>query len=138
MTIGDKIRDEKVSYDINREAIKISALSSGKIDEYEYYTGEQIWSLPFDQSRMAELVNFTYFPLRKTLEKQTKTIEDQGRKQVEALKFLRLDAQHLIIKDTIPQDQLNEEAKNEKMRKWKKGVFLKQINIYKIFENFKQ
>ena len=113
MTIGDKIRDEKVSYDINREAIKISALSSWKIDEYEYYTGEQ--TLPFDQSRMTELVNFTYFPLRKTLEKQTKTIEDQGRKQVEALKFLKLDAQHLIIKDRIPQDQLNEEAK---MRKW--------------------
>ena len=136
MTIGDKIRDKKVSYDFNREAIKISALSSWKINEHEYDTGEQ--TLPFDQSRMTELVNFTYFPLRKTLEKQTKTIEDQGRKQVEALKFLRLDAQHLIIKDTIPQDQLNEEAKNEKMRKWKKGVFLKQINIYKIFENFKQ
>ena len=113
MTIGDKIRDEKVSYDVKREAIKISALSSWKIDEYEYYTGEQ--TLPFDQSRMTELVNFTYFPLRKTLEKQTKTIEDQGRKQVEALKFLKLDAQHLIIKDRIPQDQLNEEAK---MRKW--------------------
>ena len=63
---------------------------------------------------MTELVNFTYFPLRKTLEKQTKTIEDQGRKQVEALKFLKLDAQHLIIKDRIPQDQLNEEAKMRK------------------------
>ena len=34
MTIDDKIRDEKVQYDINREAAKISALSSGKIDRY--------------------------------------------------------------------------------------------------------
>ena len=38
MTIEDKIRDEKVQYDINREAAKISALSSREIDKYEYLT----------------------------------------------------------------------------------------------------
>ena len=42
MTIDDKIRDEKLQYDINREAVKISALSSGKIDKYEYLRGEEI------------------------------------------------------------------------------------------------
>ena len=42
MTIDDKIRDEKLQYDINREAAKISALSSGKIDKYEYLIGEEI------------------------------------------------------------------------------------------------
>ena len=42
MTNDDKIRDEKVQYDINREAAKISALSSGRIDKYEYLTGEEI------------------------------------------------------------------------------------------------
>ena len=50
MTIHDKIRDEKLQYDINREAAKISALSSGKIDKYEYLTGEEI--LPSDQKRV--------------------------------------------------------------------------------------
>ena len=40
MTIDDKIEDEKLQYDINREAAKILALSSGKIDKYEYLTGE--------------------------------------------------------------------------------------------------
>ena len=40
MTIKDKIRDEKLQHDINREAAKISALSSGKFDKYEYLTGE--------------------------------------------------------------------------------------------------
>ena len=40
MTINDQIRDEKLRYDINREAAKISALSSGKIHKYEYLTGE--------------------------------------------------------------------------------------------------
>ena len=42
MTIEDQIKDEKLQYDINREAAKISALSSGKIDKYEYFTGEEI------------------------------------------------------------------------------------------------
>ena len=40
MTIDGKIRDGKLSYDIKRETAKISALSSGKIDKYEYLTGE--------------------------------------------------------------------------------------------------
>ena len=44
MTIDDKIRDEKLQYDINKEAAKISALSSGQIDKYEYLTGEEILS----------------------------------------------------------------------------------------------
>ena len=42
MTIEDQIRDEKLQYDINREAAKISASSSGKIDKYEYLTGKEI------------------------------------------------------------------------------------------------
>ena len=47
-TIDHKIRDEKLQYDINREVAKISAgLSSGKIDKYEYLTGEEI--LPSNQ-----------------------------------------------------------------------------------------
>ena len=39
MTINAKIRDEKLQYEINREVAKILALSSGKIDKYEYFTG---------------------------------------------------------------------------------------------------
>ena len=42
MTIDDTIRDEKLQYDFNREAAKKSALSSAKIDKYEYLTGEEI------------------------------------------------------------------------------------------------
>ena len=48
--IHDKIRDEKLQYNINREAAKISTLSSGKIDKYEYLTGEgMIMIMPFNQ-----------------------------------------------------------------------------------------
>ena len=42
MTMDDKIRDEKIQYNINREAAKISTFSSGKIDKYEYLTGKEI------------------------------------------------------------------------------------------------
>ena len=44
MRIDDQIRDEKPQYDINRETAKILALTSGKIDKYEYLTGEEILS----------------------------------------------------------------------------------------------
>ena len=47
MTINDQIKDEKLQHDINREAAKISALSSGKLHKYEYLTGEDI--LPSNQ-----------------------------------------------------------------------------------------
>ena len=59
MTTDDKIRDEKIWYDINREAAKISALLLGKIDKHEYLTNEEI--LPHDQKTIIEQVNFTYF-----------------------------------------------------------------------------
>ena len=83
MTIEDQIRDEKLQYDINTEAAKIFALSSGKIDKYEYLTGEEI--LPSNQQQIIEQAKFTYSPLGKAFEKQIKTIKDQGEKQIEAI-----------------------------------------------------
>ena len=83
MTIEDQIKDEKLQYDINRDAAKISALSPGKIDKYEYLTGDEI--LSSNQQQIIEQAKFTYSPLRKAFEKQTKTIEDQGEKQIKAI-----------------------------------------------------
>ena len=57
LTTDDKIRDETFQYDINREAAKLSALSSGKFDTYEYITGEEI--LPPDQRRVIKQTKFT-------------------------------------------------------------------------------
>ena len=83
MTIYDQIRDEKLQYDINREAAKISALSSGKIGKYEYLTGEEI--LLSNQEQIIEQDKFTYYLLGKAFEKRTKTIEDQGQKHIKAI-----------------------------------------------------
>ena len=82
MTINHQIKDEKLRYDINREAAKISALSSGKFHKYEYLTGEDI--LPSNQQQIIEQTKFTYSTLGKAFEKQIKTIEDQGEKQIKA------------------------------------------------------
>ena len=86
MTINDQIKDENIQYDINREAAKISALSSGEICKYEYLTGEDI--LPSNQQKIIEQSKCTSSPLGSASEKQIKTIEDQRKKQVDALKFL--------------------------------------------------
>ena len=83
MTINDQIRDEELQYDINREAAKTSALSSGKVIKYKYLTGKYI--LPSNQQQIIEQAKFTHSPLGKAFEKQIKAIEDRGKKQVDAL-----------------------------------------------------
>ena len=94
MTIDDQIRDEKLQYNINREAAKISAWSSNKIGKYEYLTGEKI--LPFNQKKIIEQAKFTYSPLGKAFEKQIKTIKKKKKGQVEVLKDLKTKEQKAI------------------------------------------
>ena len=98
MTINDQIKDEKLLYNINREAAKKPSLSSGKLHKYEYLTGEDI--LPSNQQQIIEQIKFTYSPLGKTFDKQIKTIEDQGKKQVDALNTLKSDNKITIKKYT--------------------------------------
>ena len=131
MTINDQIRDEKLQYDINREAAKISALSLGKIHKCEYLTGEDI--LPTDQQQIIEQVKFTYSPLGKTFEKQIETIEDQGRKQVEALKTK-------VINDKSNNNPPISKEIYDKMSEERIDKILemsKQINYYNFVYEFK-
>ena len=133
MTTDDQIRDEKLQYNINRKAAEISALSSGKINKYEYLTGEDI--LPSNQHQIIEQARFTYSPLGKAFEKQIKTIEDQGQKQVEALNTLKSNNQ-LTIEDVIPKNALNnDEAKKEldKIKEIEKNIDREKL-IYKTNE----
>ena len=137
MTINDQIRDKKLQYDINREAAKISALSSGKIHKYEYLTGEDI--LPSNQQQIIEQARFTYSPLGKAFEKQVKTIEDQGQKQVDAfekqIKTIEDQGQKQVealkdLKPTAINDKSEEKNSpprstfifNDLIREWKKII----------------
>ena len=97
MTINDQIKDEKLQYNINREAAKISALSSGKLHKYEYVTGKDI--LPSTQQQIIEQTKFTYSHLGRAFDKQIKTIEDQGKKQVDALEKLKPKEEAKPIED---------------------------------------
>ena len=115
MTIDDQIKDEKVQYNINMETAKISALSSGKLHKYEHLTVEDI--LPSSNQQIIEQARFTYSPLGKAFNKQIKTIEKQGKKQVDALNTLKSDNnQKLQIKNEniIPKSVFaSDEAKEE-------------------------
>ena len=111
MTIQDYIRGEKLRYDINRKAAEISALSSEKIAKYKYLAGEKIL-LP-DQSKMIEQAKLTYSPLGK--EKQIKTIEDQGQKQVKGLEEHRkqlVESNALLKRKSLPTDKRKQIFKN--------------------------
>ena len=111
MTINDQIRDEKLQYDINRKSAEILANSSGKLQKYEYLTGEEI--LQSNQQQIIEQAKLTYSSLGKDFKKQIKTIEDQGQKQVEALNTLKSNNQ-LTIEDAIPKNAvINDEPKKE-------------------------
>ena len=109
MIIDDQIRDEKLQYNIKREAAKISALSPGEINKYEYLTGEEIAS---NKQQIIELAKFTYSPLRKAFEKQIKTIEDQGKKQVKALNTLQSNNQ-LTIEGESNNQAIEGESNNQ-------------------------
>ena len=98
MTLEDQIKDEKLQYDIDREAAKVSSLSSGNTKKYEYLTVEEI--LPSNQQQIIEQAKFTYSPLGKAFEKQIKTIEDQGKKQIDASADLK--PKEIKPRDTKP------------------------------------
>ena len=142
MTINDQIRDGKLQYDINREATKTSK-SLSNFHKYEYLTGEDI--LPSSQHQIIGQTRFTYSPLGRGFEKQIKTIEDQGEKQVDALNTLKSNNQ-LTTEDVIPKNALNnDEAKKEpdKIKEIEKNVDREKL-IYETndyiysFRNFKR
>ena len=142
MTIDDKIEDERPQYDINRKAAKMSALSSGKIDNYEYLTGKEI--LSSDQRRIIEQAKFTYSPLSKAFGEQIKTIEDQGIKQDEAFKAWKQEENQELesIEGNFPKKMRSIEIKNEidKIKKWEEKIKRKDF-IYranKCKHNFQQ
>ena len=119
MTIEDQIKDEKLQYDINREAAKISALSSGKLDKYEYLTGEEI--LSSSQQQIIKKAKFNYSPLGKALEKQRKTIEDREKKQVEAIQ----DNKQLV---NVNKDDYKDKLLLSKEREIFKDISNKELN----------
>ena len=103
----------------------MSALSSGKIDKYEYLNGEEI--LPSNQQQIIEQAKFTYSPLGRAFEKQTKTIEDQGEKQIKAIQ----DNKRQLIND----DDYKNKLLNSKEREIFKDIYNKRLDEIEEFNN---
>ena len=107
MRVDDKIRDKKLQYDINREAAKMSVLSSGKMDKYGYLTGEQI--LPFNQRQIIERAKFAYPP-------SGKAFEEKREVQVDAIKSLDISNKKDELKQiesVFPQNLMNDSIRDK-------------------------
>ena len=113
--LNRKIKQNETQYDLDREAAKISALSSNNLDKYEYLTGEDLGLKP----STVEQAKFEYSPLGKIFnkglseddkkeglfkriknienknEEQLKAIEDQGKKQLEEIKNINVSSKPL-------------------------------------------
>ena len=93
MTIDYQIQYEKLQYDINREAAKVSPLSSGKINKHEYLTGEEIF--PSNQNHITEQAKLTYSSLVKAFKNQPKILEaikdSESDDNEELLKYNKID-----------------------------------------------
>ena len=130
---------------LTKKEQKISTFSSRKIDKYECLTGEEI--LTFDQSRIIEQAKFSYSPFRKAFEKQIKTTEDQGIKQVETLKGLKMGENQELesVGGLFPKKMRKYDIENEldRIKKCEEKNKIKDLkyetkNTYMIFSNMKQ
>ena len=120
-----KMKFEKLQYDVNREAEKISALSSGEFNKYEYVTGEEI--LPSNKQQIIEQAKFTYSPLGKVFEKHLKTIEDQGEKLIKAIQDNR--------KQLISNDDYKNKLLISKEREIFKDIYNRRLDKIKELDN---
>ena len=94
--LDDKIKANQAQYDLDSKAAKISAVSSGELEKYEYLTGEDLRYKP----GVVEKAKFEYFPLgskafnkgldekdkKEGLLKILKNTEGENEEQLEATK----------------------------------------------------
>ena len=110
MATEDKTRDEKLQFDINQKAAKISALSSAKIDKYEGLAGGEI--LASNQSRMKERLSLLILIYR-SFRRSNKSHWWSRKITSWTFKVLKPDTWKLTINNEIPKTKLSEEAQND-------------------------
>ena len=120
MAIDDEVRDEKLQYDINREAANLSALLSGKLDKYENLSGEEI--VPFNQKQIIEQAKFAYSHLEKASEKQAE-------KQVDVIKFLDPFIKLKNIEGIFLQSLINDLIRDKLKEIFKLQDVIKKYNL---------
>ena len=115
MTINDQIRDEKLQHDINREAAKISALSSGKIQVWVFHWWRYITIQSTTKNWTNKIYLFSFW-------KKKKTIEEQDQKQIDALENLKDQNKQLLNVD------VNDDYENKLLHSKEQEIFRKIYN----------
>ena len=119
--LDDKIRANKARYNLDRETAKISALSYGELEKYQYLTGEDLGYKP----DVVQKAKFEYFPLVKVfniglgesdkkerLLKRPKNIEDKSEEQLKAIENKKDNQLGIKSMAHILDEKLSQEAKN--------------------------
>ena len=115
MTINDQIRDEKLQHDINREAAKTSALSSGKIQVWVFHWWRYITIQSTTKNWTNKIYLFSFW-------KKKKTIEEQDQKQIDALENLKDQNKQLLNVD------VNDDYENKLLHSKEQEIFRKIYN----------
>ena len=92
-----KIRANQTQYDLDREAAKISALSSKELHKYEYLTGEDLGY----KAGVVEKAKFEFFPLGEALNNKAKCKTDKWNEVIDTGKQdknLVCNLQHSFVK----------------------------------------
>ena len=96
--LDDKIKANKTHYDLDREAAKISALSSGELEKYEYLAGEDLGykqdvtqKAEFEYSSLGKVFNkeFDETDQKEGLLKRLKSIEGKNKEQLDEIEYQR-------------------------------------------------
>ena len=117
---------------LTKKQQKYQQLPSGKTDNHEFLTGEEI--LPSVQSRIMEQAKFTYSPLGKGFEKNPKTIKEQGRKKPEAIEEHGKHLNLVVKKKSLTllnQKEIFRELANERINEIHFFGFKGPLNFYK-------
>ena len=123
----DKIKVNKDQYDLDREAAKTSALSSGELEKYEYLTGEDLGYKP----KVLEKVKFQYSPLGEALKNNAKTKTDKIVKKDKKDKHLVYNQQHSFakFKDISDFTEMSLDFMHNKLSEfYKKSTRFKNVN----------
>ena len=125
--LDDKIKVNKAQYDLDRETAKISALSSGELEKYEYLTGEDLGYKP----KVFEKVKFQYFSLGETLKTNAKTKTDKIVKKDKGDKHLIHNQQHSFakFKDVSDFKEMSLDSMHERLHDFHKKLLSLKVLI---------
>ena len=124
----DKIKANKAQFDLDGEAAKISALSSGELGKYEYLTGEDLGFKP----EVLEKVKFQYSPLGEALKNNVKTKTDKIGKKDKGDKHLVYNQQHSVakFKDISDFKEISLDSMHKRLNDFhKKLIKLESVNL---------